>query len=192
MLFRSDFGMHSKTGRNSDKSSKINQDVSFYIKNFLQIRNLHFFGVIDGHGECGRTLAEEIKVILPRNYQILELESKRTNGTSTFLQGKEARKTLTMNAFEETQVKIVNTMKSDANKSGATTTLLFMLGKNLACANVGDSRAILLSEYKGKGWVANPLSIDHKPNLKEEAKRINQFGGVVERYKGNNLFINRF
>lgn len=45
------------------------------------------------------------------------------------------------------------------------------------CANVGDSRAIIV-----KGNKVTALSVDQKPNNPEELKRINRNGGVVTEY----------
>jgi len=47
-------------------------------------------------------------------------------------------------------------------------------------ANVGDSRAVASFEL-GKKAIA--LSRDHKPNDKDESKRIVSFGGKIYQYK---------
>ena len=53
------------------------------------------------------------------------------------------------------------------------------------CANAGDSRAVLysFSEVEG-GMHVTPLSIDHKPELPLEKKRIEKLGGRVDAIKG--------
>lgn len=86
-----------------------------------------------------------------------------------------------------------------------------LTGKNLICANVGDSRAVLGSlrsseeakqieqsqnnqEYQietvvgpstseGKIWVATSLSIDHKPDRKDEYERIMMCNGRVDPFR---------
>lgn len=63
----------------------------------------------------------------------------------------------------------------EAHRSG-TTCLLVLADKNkLTVANVGDSRGVLCNN-NGK---ALNLTIDHKPNNKEEKKRIEQAGGEI-------------
>ena len=90
----------------------------------------------------------------------------------------------------------------DVNFSGSTAVTVFLIGKKLVCANVGDSRAILASyklprEIKGiqlpeefnslpsdeRIWLALPLSRDHKPDDDEELKRIIESNGRVEPFK---------
>ena len=63
--------------------------------------------------------------------------------------------------------------------SGSTCCMLIQISQKLICANVGDSRAILISEMI-KEDIIN-LSNDHKPNFKKELERIKKYGGVVEK-----------
>ena len=69
----------------------------------------------------------------------------------------------------------------DTEKSGSTVCLLLLSNKNLICANLGDSRAILCSCNDKKEWKASQLTKDHKPMDKEEYKRIINSGGTVSR-----------
>ena len=55
----------------------------------------------------------------------------------------------------------------DANFSGTTCVMLFMLGHKLICSNVGDSRCIMITDKE-----VIPLSIDQKPNTEGEMQRI--------------------
>eukprot|EP00826_Nyctotherus_ovalis_P041168 TRINITY_DN4116_c0_g3_i1.p1 TRINITY_DN4116_c0_g3~~TRINITY_DN4116_c0_g3_i1.p1 ORF type:complete len:319 (-),score=48.53 TRINITY_DN4116_c0_g3_i1:446-1402(-) len=178
------FGIFSKTGCTADKASKINQDAAFYKKNFFQIRNVHLFGVLDGHGDSGHILAEDIKKLIQQNLIGLEEENKKNKGCSLFLQGKEARKNLAVKAFEKTQEEVLSGNIADANKSGSTASLLFLFGKSLLCANVGDSRMILASQTKDQTWTSAVLSKDHKPDSEAESARIKAAGGCVDQYRG--------
>jgi len=69
----------------------------------------------------------------------------------------------------------------DTEKSGSTVCILLLSNKNLICANLGDSRAILCSCNEKKEWKASQLTKDHKPMDKEEYKRIISSGGTVSR-----------
>jgi len=59
--------------------------------------------------------------------------------------------------------------------SGSTATMVLLDGKSLYCGNIGDSRAI--ASFNGH---CCPLSFDHKPNRKDELKRIMEGGGWVD------------
>ena len=69
----------------------------------------------------------------------------------------------------------------DTEKSGSTLCLSLLSNKNLICANVGDSRAILCSCNDKNEWKASQLTKDHKPMDKEEYRRIINAGGNVSR-----------
>jgi len=91
------------------------------------------------------------------------------------------------------------------NYSGTTVTSVFILGKSLICANVGDSRVVMGSlktkntqlraqeslaahttHEPNKVWVAHALSRDHKPDVKEEHDRIIQCNGRVDTFREPN------
>lgn len=60
-------------------------------------------------------------------------------------------------------------------ESGSTAVTCLMVGRELYCANAGDSRAVLCRD-----GVAVPLSEDHKPMNDTEKTRIEKAGGFVE------------
>jgi serine/threonine protein phosphatase PrpC len=60
-------------------------------------------------------------------------------------------------------------------ESGSTAVTCLMIGKDLYCANAGDSRAVLCRKGTAVG-----LSEDHKPCNDEEKARIEKAGGFVE------------
>ena len=69
----------------------------------------------------------------------------------------------------------------DAEYSGSTCVMIFQIGDKIICANVGDSRAIMVKGEKGKHII--PLSIDQKPTDPEEKKRIESSGGEISQYE---------
>ena len=73
--------------------------------------------------------------------------------------------------------------KFDYKTSGTTCVIIFQLGEKIICANVGDSRAIIV--YSKNLDLTDskifPLSYDCKPNLPKERKRIYECGGTVEK-----------
>jgi serine/threonine protein phosphatase PrpC len=68
--------------------------------------------------------------------------------------------------------------------TGCTACVCFISDQKIYCANAGDSRAILC-----KNGVAYALSIDHKPDMESEKKRIYKADGWVSdgRVKGINI-----
>lgn len=70
----------------------------------------------------------------------------------------------------------------DANFSGTTCVMLFMLGHKLICSNVGDSRCIMITDKE-----VIPLSIEQKPNTEGEMRRIVKLGGEVSQYEEDGM-----
>jgi len=64
------------------------------------------------------------------------------------------------------------------SESGSTAVTCLVLGKELYCANAGDSRAVLCRAAKGVP-VAVELSHDHKPSKETELQRIELSGHAV-------------
>jgi serine/threonine protein phosphatase PrpC len=81
-------------------------------------------------------------------------------------------------AFRHAERDIGKNSDIDANFSGTTCVMVFQVGEKIICANVGDSRAIIV-----KGNKVTPLSIDQKPDDPEESKRIIQNGGEISQFE---------
>ena len=71
-------------------------------------------------------------------------------------------------------------MDFDLAFSGTTCVSVFIRGKDLICANVGDSRAIMCSKDSLSEWRCIPLSRDHKPEDPTESSRILKSNGRIE------------
>ena len=72
----------------------------------------------------------------------------------------------------------------DVEYSGSTCISILLKEKNMNkiyIANVGDSRAIIIKETKYKYWTCQQLSRDHKPIEKDEAQRILDYDGEIEK-----------
>lgn len=120
---------------------------------------VNLFGVFDGHG--GNLAAEYLKDNLFQN-----LMKQPDFLTDT--------KLAISRTFLETDGDILETISSSFRDDGSTALAAVLIGKRLYVANVGDSRAVA-----SKAGKAVPLSKDHKPNRKDERKRIEDAGGVV-------------
>ena len=76
----------------------------------------------------------------------------------------------------------------DVEYSGSTCVSILLKQKKMNkiyIANVGDSRLIILKEFlndsNNKNWVSQQLSRDHKPTEEDEAQRIYDYDGEIER-----------
>ena len=70
------------------------------------------------------------------------------------------------------------------NLSGSTCVSILSKTKKtnkIIIANVGDSRAVIIKENEEGKFYAQPLSRDHKPSEKDEAQRILDADGEIEK-----------
>ncbi|XVF23579.1 hypothetical protein REPUB_Repub13aG0051000 [Reevesia pubescens] len=74
--------------------------------------------------------------------------------------------------FQQTDVDFLDSERDTYRDDGSTASTAVLLGNHLYVANVGDSRNII-----SKAGKAIPLSEDHKPNKRDERKRIENVGG---------------
>ena len=77
-------------------------------------------------------------------------------------------------AIEDALLAMDNSLRPTRTVSGSTANIVVITATHILCANVGDSRACLLT-----GDTCVPLSTDHKPDLAQERTRIESAGGIV-------------
>ncbi len=73
-------------------------------------------------------------------------------------------------------------MGGGRSMAGCTATVVLITPQEIYCANAGDSRTVLSKAKK-----ACDLSVDHKPNDREEKRRIEQAGGFVQEDRVNGM-----
>ena len=171
-----------KQGTDLQNTPKINQDS--YFVSTIPINNnsnskYKYIGVCDGHGPNGHFVSTFLKETLPKELTKY-LQEKA-------LQSKHFPK-LFINTYLSTNSKLSNNANIDTNFSGSTAiSILFpdnLHTHPIYIANVGDSRAIVVKQPEcNSKWLCESLSRDHKPSEKDEAVRINRFGGRIEQYK---------
>ena len=163
----------SLAGLNDDGSVKINQD-SFIIKqNINNIENYNLFGVLDGHGKDGHLVSQFCKETIYNKLKNHPLLQKK-DIDFLYKQLKKENYKLIENIFLETDKEIKN-QNLDFNKSGTTCIIIIQLGIHLICANVGDSRSILIKNNQ-----IILLSTDCKPDIPKEYNRIIENGGNIQ------------
>ena len=87
-------------------------------------------------------------------------------------------------AFADSNTEVYK-MVSDVRFSGSTCTSMITYGRKVYCANVGDSRTILLkaAPEAPSGCTVEALSRDHKPDDPEESKVIIANNGRIDSYR---------
>ena len=160
------------------------------------------FGVFDGHGGCEvakyvanhfteellknqNYLKNDIKKALEENYQKMDKLMLEKEGSDELLaeyqKSKEEAakiKENNKNAQIEMLRQVIDPKEQQDAKismfTGCTANVLVIQDKKLFFANAGDSRSVVCK--KGQ---AIPMSVDHKPSIPAELKRIEKAGGWV-------------
>jgi len=126
-----------------------------------------FFGVYDGHGgtACADFLRDNLHqfVIQDKNFPKNPVEALKKG----FEEAERAFKEIAQQPLKH---------GGDIDRSGSCAIVSLIVEDMCYIANVGDSRAVASFEL-GKKAIA--LSRDHKPNDKDEQKRIVSFGGKI-------------
>jgi len=155
--------------------AKINQDRGIVCWPFNGTHNQALLCVFDGHGINGERLSEWCVQQIP-----VRLEEDRDALKSDTV-GTLSRAICKMDYDMLTHPLLGNFAKG----AGSTSNVLYFHGTTLWTACSGDSRAVLgrwAGGGKAKGSIKSiDLSIDHKPDLPEEQKRIEREGGVVSK-----------
>lgn len=137
------------------------------------------FGVFDGHGPYGHDVSDYVARNLPRIF--LEKIYKDQNADVAKLIRESFLK------VHEDMINYCNkTSEFDIALSGSTVTLAVINNKTskLWVGHLGDSKSIICLNDKGK-HKAKEVTIDHKPTLPMEKKRIIQSGGEVRKLEGD-------
>ena len=182
------------SGRDINNQVKLNQDSYIIKRNINNIKNFNIFGVFDGHGFYGNIISNYLKDnLIDKISRHPQIESLYTL-EDIYNELKKDNYEIIKDIFNEIDHQILNTENDiDAKLSGSTCNIIIELGDHLLCANIGDSRALLIYEDKDKTIVNDkdtintyeifPLSKDCKPYLPQEKERILKNGGIVRRFK---------
>ena len=110
----------------------------------LNLRHSHFFSVCDGHGHNGQDVSGLLKHRLPFQIEKHLKESLAKHSMSSYPDFETVRSSLHA-AFVEANNEVYK-MVSDVRFSGSTCTSIITYGRKVYCANVGDSRTILIRQ----------------------------------------------
>ena len=165
---------------------KTNQDTPVTYIKLNSIEGFNIFGVLDGHGVNGHHVSKFLGEHLVKQITSNQYINKEKELDKIYKAIKKSNYEILMNIFLDSDKKL-GKQKFDVNFSGTTCVLVIQIGTKLICANVGDSRAILVydkSKDTKNGNLKNSdifeLSHDFKPDLPDEKKRILMMGGTVD------------
>lgn len=182
------FRLRTRTGVMYGKPKKFNQDANLALQDFASTKNQYYFAVFDGHGSLGHEVAGFVKRVLPLYIDnALPHYCKCYSVRTQFhhLTGEDQQRV--RNALFQAHMAVAEDLAAqriiDVVFSGTTAVSVLIRGRLVLCSNVGDSRAVV-GRLTPDGWLAIPLSNDHKPNDPEEQARIEQNNGRVEPYTG--------
>ena len=180
------YGHISKAGLAVDGKTKINQDIPLIHCTIGNIMGFNMFGVLDGHGSQGHLVSKFCKDYFIKKMEEFAHQCKlENNNTPEEIYNKlaETKFQFILDCFKNADIEINKQNLFDSNYNGTTCNIVIQLNKYLICANVGDSRAILIYDNDtntNKGILA--LSDDHRPDLPKEYQRIIKNGGIVDKY----------
>ena len=182
------YGGVTRPGKNSKGLQKINQDSLVSLTNINNIKDFNIFGVLDGHGVEGHNVSEFASDFIPSKI-INHPEIKCLSDPEEIYEKlKENNCQIITEAYLSCDEQLKN-MSFDAYNSGSTCILVIHIGNHIICSNVGDSRAMVAydDELEGDSELnyleTAQLSIDYKPEVEDERKRILSSGGTVEQMK---------
>ena len=89
--------------------------------------------------------------------------------------------------FINVDLDMTNQNKFEYKFSGTTCNLIIQLKRHLICANVGNSRSIIIyDDGSNTNQKISVLSKDHTPDLPLEYQRIINSGGIIGKFKDKN------
>lgn len=149
------------------------EDDEIVVDGFCGDSRMGYFGLYDGHG--GRQVVNFVVKALHTNLEH-QLKSNPNQSIpdilseSYLLTDGQVRRSNILHSGTTSVSCIIREEDVYTSKNDRT----LRRARMLYCANVGDSRAVL-----ARGTKAIRLTIDHKPSLPEEAKRITDAGGFI-------------
>lgn len=158
------YGGYSKKGYAPYNPKKKNQDALIMAED-PKTRSL-LFCVMDGHGEDGDKVSQNIKSKFANN-----LFKHRDFATNV--------KSALTDVIARCEADVLRESSIETDFSGTTFTCCVIRDNQCTLCNIGDSRTSIAFRNKTGGVTATPLTIDHKPDLPAEKARIEAKGGRV-------------
>ena len=172
-------GSYSQAGKGEDGFTKVNQDSFLVLQNQYGYKDFNIFSVLDGHGVNGHLVSRFVTKYFTSFFKNNKKMNANNNEDEVYYRLKKNDSDIIKRAFRHAERDLEKNSDIDANFSGTTCVMVMQVGEKLLCANVGDSRAIMVKENN----IIIPLSIDQKPDDPEESKRITENGGEISQFE---------
>ena len=166
----------SEAGKDSYGKTKINQDSYLVLTNINNLINFNVFAVFDGHGPQGHLVSQYLVKYFTDFFNNNKEIKKCKDESDVFNLFLHSNYKLLKNAIINSEEKLKKEKDINIEYSGSTCCMVIQMCQKIICANVGDSRAILLSEIIREDIIS--LSIDHKPESKNEKTSPALRGGI--------------
>ena len=165
----------SQQGSLRGKPKRENQDAYAVLKKFMGESESLCAMVCDGHGANGHLISRYITMNLPGKLNQMQADSHRDP--------EDVLKEAFISEVINVHCEVINKREMNAEYSGSTLVAAVIRGNSLLCANLGDSRAVLIYTDRGQ-WYPKQLTTDHKPDSSSERERIEANYGRIEAIKG--------
>ena len=183
----------SSPGKTINDQITLNQDSYIIKRDINYIKNFNIFAIFDGHGFYGHFISEYLKNNLIKKFEEHPKIKFLKNLKYIYSRIISDNYRIIREIFQELDNEILNNKElNNINLSGSTCTLLIQIGDDIICANIGDSKAILVYEDFNTTVNINDeydkykiikLSKDCLPNVETEKMRILMNGGNIIQLK---------
>lgn len=172
------YSYNSKPGQNLEGIKKLNQDSYLILRKSNKFKDFNIFSILDGHGPDGYFVSSFISKYFSfffRKNEKINSDLYKNNLDYVYYKLKKDNYSLIKKAFHEAEQNLNKIKEIDTDFSGTSCIILIQIGDKIICANVGNSRAIMVKDYDR----IIPLSIDNTPDMPEESERILRHGGII-------------
>jgi serine/threonine protein phosphatase PrpC len=169
------------SNKNKEGVEGINQDSFLELLSINGNKQFHLFGVMDGHGVNGHIISKYISRFISEYFiseKIKSIFNNCKNNDEIYCILTMKKYSFIKNLIYKCSYSLYNDLNYECDYSGSTCLLIFIIGNNLICSNIGNSRAIILEKTE-----LLQLSIDQTLNDPEEMKRIIKKGGKIKKSK---------
>ncbi|KAL1542556.1 putative protein phosphatase 2C 33 [Salvia divinorum] len=154
----------------------VNQDAMIVWENFGSRADTTFCGVFDGHGRYGHLVAKRVRNFLPMKLSEHWEDSMKSGSNSEIFH---SVKETFLDAFKVMDEELRIDPYFDCVCSGSTAVALVKQGQDLIIGYIGDSRAVLGKRDANDACIPVQLTVDLKPDLPAEKKRIRKCKGRI-------------